>query len=304
MDIALSASQVLLGIGVLVAINASLILMWRSIYGAKVDLANPKRDGNNYWRFKHRTKYPEVDAFRQRGLIFRVGLASSLALSVLAISWTSYSEVSEHTSYILNDEPLIEVEPPRTDIPKPLPPPPAPPLIEEVPIEEVIEDQVDMESLDVEDDFLYEEIKPSIVKRDAKIPPPPPEIIDEEIVEIFRVVEEMPRFPGCEDIIGDSEDKRACSDRKLLEYLYKNLSYPVIARENGVEGKVYIQFVIEKDGSVSNAKIVRDVGAGCGQAALKVVEGMNTLPSKWVPGKQRGSLVRVLYTLPVTFKLQ
>ncbi len=106
----------------------------------------------------------------------------------------------------------------------------------------------------------------------------------------------MPLFGGCSD--------KACSDQKLIEYLYKNLKYPAIARENGVEGRVYIQFVVERDGSITDGNIVRDIGAGCGQAALKVVNDMNNLATKWQPGKQRGKAVRVLYTLPVTFRLE
>jgi protein TonB len=90
----------------------------------------------------------------------------------------------------------------------------------------------------------------------------------------------------------------------MLEYIYKNLKYPAIARENGVEGQVVLQFVVDKDGSIADAKVVRDIGAGCGTEAEKVVNGMNNMGQKWIPGKQRGRPVRVLYTLPVKFKLE
>ncbi len=122
--------------------------------------------------------------------------------------------------------------------------------------------------------------------------------------EIFKVVQEMPRFPGCEgNAEMSSEQKRNCSNEKLLEYLFANLTYPKLARENGVEGRVYIQFIVEKDSSVREVKVVRNIGAGCGEAAPDVVNGMNDLEEKWRPGYQRGVPVRVLYTLPVTFKL-
>jgi len=114
----------------------------------------------------------------------------------------------------------------------------------------------------------------------------------------------MPRFPGCENEAGDHAAKKACADKKMLQYIYKNLKYPAIARENGVEGMCVIQFVVGKNGAVNEAKIVRDIGAGCGDAALSVVNGMNNLPEKWTPGKQRGKSVKVLYTLPVRFKLE
>lgn len=113
----------------------------------------------------------------------------------------------------------------------------------------------------------------------------------------------MPRFPGCEDL-GTDKEKDDCAKKKMLEYIYKNLKYPAIARENGIEGQVVLQFVVDKDGSVTDAKIVRDIGAGCGEAAQLVVEGMNKMSTKWTPGKQRGRPVRVLYTLPVKFKLE
>ncbi|MBT8189802.1 MAG: energy transducer TonB, partial [Bacteroidia bacterium] len=122
--------------------------------------------------------------------------------------------------------------------------------------------------------------------------------------EIFKVVEQMPRFPGCENVSGSDKDKENCAKEKMLQYIYKNLKYPAIARENGVEGMTVLQFVVSEDGSVKDINVVRDIGAGCGDAAKKVVEGMNRLPQKWTPGKQRGRPVKVLYTLPVKFKLE
>ena len=112
------------------------------------------------------------------------------------------------------------------------------------------------------------------------------------------------RDSGCEDAGGTDKEKEACAKEKMLQYIYKNLKYPAIARENGVEGMAVLQFVVKEDGSVSDINIVRDPGAGCGDAAHKVVTGMNNLPQKWTPGKQRGRPVKVLYTLPVRFRLQ
>ena len=113
----------------------------------------------------------------------------------------------------------------------------------------------------------------------------------------------MPRFPGCEDK-GSKAEKDQCAQKKLLEFIYKNIKYPAIARENGVEGTVVVQFVVEKDGKVTDAKVVRDIGAQCGAEALRVVELMNTKGLRWTPGKQRGNAVRVQFNLPVKFKLE
>jgi protein TonB len=100
------------------------------------------------------------------------------------------------------------------------------------------------------------------------------------------VVEEMPEFPG--------------GVTALRKYLAESVKYPVIAQENGIQGKVYVNFVVNKDGSVSNAKIARGVDPSLDQEALRVV---STLP-KWKPGKQRGQPVRVSYTVPINFQLQ
>ena len=109
----------------------------------------------------------------------------------------------------------------------------------------------------------------------------------------------MPRFPGCEDE-SSKDERKNCATEKMLQFIYKNIKYPAIARENGVEGTVVVTFVVEKDGSITDAQVVRDIGAQCGQEALRVV---NMMP-KWVPGKQRGRSVRVQFNLPVKFKLE
>ena len=103
---------------------------------------------------------------------------------------------------------------------------------------------------------------------------------------VFDVVEEMPQFPG-----GPSA---------LFEYLAKSIKYPVIAEENGVQGRVLLTFVVERDGSISDVKVVKSVDPSLDAEALRVVRYM----PHWIPGKQNGSAVRVKYTVPVTFKLQ
>ena len=125
-------------------------------------------------------------------------------------------------------------------------------------------------------------------------------LIDGEEEPVFKVVEEMPRFPGCEDMDGNAREKEECAKQKMLEFIYSNLKYPEIARDASVEGMCIVQFVIEKDGSVKTPKIIKDIGADCGIESLKVVNGFPT----WIPGKQKGKTVRVQYTLPVKFKLE
>lgn len=157
------------------------------------------------------------------------------------------------------------------------------------------------EVVDIPEDALVLEEDIEIEPPRTAEPPPPPK---PKVEEIFKVVEQMPRFPGCEDKGGSDKEKKQCADKKMLEFIYKNIKYPAIARENGVEGTCVIQFVVEKSGEVKDAKVVRDIGAQCGAEALRVVELMNTKGIKWTPGKQRGRAVRVQFNLPVKFRLE
>lgn len=114
---------------------------------------------------------------------------------------------------------------------------------------------------------------------------------------IDTTFERMPMFPGC-DGLGEFENK-ACAQRLMLEYIYTNMTYPKAARAAGVEGTIVIRFTVEKDGTLSNIECVRDIGAGCGQEGVRVVESMPI----WVPGVQKGRPVKVQFNLPIKFKL-
>lgn len=250
-----------------------------------------------------RNKYPEADVFRLSPTFFNLGLALSLGITVLALGWTQYEKKVDVSQYMDTLEEEIEVEPPRTAEPPPPPPPPPPPVIQEVPDDVKLEDQPVFQDLSMDKDEVVEAPKAVEKPKEVAPPPPPPPPAPEPEEEIFKVVEEMPRFPGCENE-PTVEAKKACADKKMLEFIYKNIKYPAIARENGVEGTAVITFVVEKDGTVKDARIVRDIGAQCGQEALRVVNMMNEQNIKWIPGKQRGRPVRVQFNLPVRFKLE
>ncbi len=122
--------------------------------------------------------------------------------------------------------------------------------------------------------------------------------------EVFKVVEQMPRFPAaCPDATNDAERKH-CADRAMLEFIYKNIQYPKVARDAGTEGMVVVSFIVEKDGSISGSKMVRDIGNGCGVEALRVVDLMQVQNIRWAPGKENGKAVRVQFNLPIRFKLE
>lgn len=301
-ELAVPGKTLLLLIGGLVLLIVALILFFRNKFSSHGDGSLTEKYKDATWAspLQGRSKYPEVDVLQtNRGTFFRFSLLMSLGIALLAMSWTSYEDqvIIPDDALFLDDE--IEIEPPRTAEPPPPPPPPPPPVIEEVPDEEIIEDEPEFLDQDIEEETIVEE-----PVEEAPPPPPPPPPPKKEPEEIFRIVEQMPRFPGCEDISGSNEEKKACADKKMLEFIYKNIKYPAIARENGVEGSVVIQFVVEKNGKVTDAKLVRDIGAGTGDEALRVVNLMNKEGIKWTPGKQRGRPVRVQFTLPVKFKLQ
>lgn len=277
------------------------IILFAKFKFSKLDPNNlrKKYEGKKGLNFSDTTKYPEVDIFRHTSSLFNYGMLVSMAFALFAMNWTSYEKKIkvDLNDLVISEE--VEVEVPRTNEPPPPPPPPPPPVIQEVPNTEVIvEDQPVFENQEVTMESKVE--APVYIEKKAAPPPPPPPPVVEEEKEIFKVVEQMPRFPGCEDKATD-KDKNECAKTKLLEYIYGNLKYPAIARENGIDGQVVLQFVVEKDGSITDVNIVRDIGGGCGDAAVNVIKGMNNMGTKWVPGKQRGRPVRVLFTLPVKF---
>lgn len=114
-------------------------------------------------------------------------------------------------------------------------------------------------------------------------------------------VEQMPMFPGCTE--GDQATQEACSNKKMMEFIIKNLKYPKAAKAAKTEGMAVIGFVVDTDGSILNAKIIKDVKDGCGAEALRVVNAMNDLPQKWAPGSEKGKKVKVEMKLPFKFQL-
>ncbi len=121
---------------------------------------------------------------------------------------------------------------------------------------------------------------------------------ENNLSEKFTVIEQMPRFPGCEHLMDQLEIKK-CSNQKMLDFIYENIKYPPVAIQNNVQGVVVINFVVDKDGSINNVKVARDIGAGCGGEALRVVRKM----PNWIPGHQNNKFVSVQFNLPIKFKL-
>ena len=205
-----------------------------------------------------------------------MGLVFVLSLCYVALEWTE----REVTKYEVTDtEFLFEEEVEIQQTSQETPPPPPPPAVQEVEVLNVVEDNVETESIEVNTEETETEV---VIAAPVEAP-----VEEEEEEVVFVVVESMPEFPG--------------GQQALFKYLSENVKYPVIAQENGIQGRVICQFVVNKDGSIVDVEVVRSGGdASLDKEAIRVIKSM----PKWKPGKQRGKPVRVKYTVPVNFKLQ
>jgi protein TonB len=303
MTFEISGTIVRLAVLAILAATLLLIFIVRRFFQHESTLDLTAKNKGRKWRspLEGKNKYPEVDAFALRNTFLEYGLLVALFLMILAFSWTTYEKQIDISQYLgtLGDE--IEMETPRTAEPPPPPPPPPQPTAVQI----VASDLPEVETMTFQDQSIDAQaevvaVPPAVVetKKEVAPPPPPPPAIDEER-EIFKIVEQNPMFPGCEEI-ADKAERQKCAEEKMLQFIYSNIQYPSIARENGVAGMVVVQFVVERDGSISNITLVRDIGAGCGDEAMRIVKSM----PKWNPGKQRERSVRVQFTLPVRFKLE
>lgn len=121
--------------------------------------------------------------------------------------------------------------------------------------------------------------------------------------DIYTIVDEMPLFPGCDIQTDDFLKKKTCADKKLLKYLYSHIKYPEIARKREIEGQAIIEFTVSEHGTIVNSKILENPGGATGEEDLRLVNKMIELPYRWIPGKHKNQLVRVIYSLPVRYKL-
>lgn len=248
-----------------------------------------------------RNKYREVDLFRFRPAFMKVGLASALLGVIFAFSWTDTPTQNRQYVEVGTMEIDIEMIPRTIERPKPIPPPPS--IIEEVEEEKMLEEE-EIEFVDQNIDGNSEVYKPEKKKPAPKeYVPLLKEIVEEEtFTEIFIRAEEMPSLDACAKV-NDRDQKWICTQEAMLAFVYKQIKYPPVARENGVQGTVVVSFVIDKEGQLTDIEMLRDIGGGCGDEVLRIVNLLNT-QMNWSPGKQRGQPVKVRVNLPVKFKLQ
>ncbi len=228
-------------------------------------------------------KTPKADLENKKSTWLLVGYVIVLALMFVAFEWTQRDiviDTSQGIADLVFEEEIIPI----TQQPEQAPPPP-PEVIEEAPqvaeVLNIVEDDKDVA------DVRLASSEETGERVQVKYVPVAVEVVEEpKEEEIFEVVEEMPEFPG-----GPAE---------MMKFLSNSIRYPTIAQENGTQGRVIVQFVVNSDGSIVDAVVVRSVDPFLDKEALRVI---NSMP-KWKAGKQRGKAVRVKYTLPVMFRLQ
>lgn len=224
-------------------------------------------------------KNPKADLEKRRGLYLEIGLVVILAAALMALEVKSYDkeEKEQFVREASEEQEEIIIQTQQDELPPP-PPPEQPEVTTEF---EVVEDDKEIKNelivdAEVKEETKNIEITPVVVEKEE----------EEEEQQIFTVVENDPEFPG--------------GMEALYKYLAQNIKYPQLARDNNITGRVYVTFVVERDGSITGCRVLRDIGGGCGQEAIRVVKSM----PKWNPGKQRGKAVRVQFNLPVNFNLQ
>ena len=224
-------------------------------------------------------KSPKANLEDKRLTFVFMGLIVALAILYTCFEWTQ-REITVHEAvnedFLIEDELQID----QTFQEETPPPPPEPEEVPEV-IEEIkiVEDDVKTEEVN----FSTEDTKEEVKIQQIELPDEEPE---EEIEEVFMVVEEMPEFPG--------------GMAKLMKYFSDNVRYPVVAAENGIQGRVICQFTVWKDGTIRDIVVLKGVDKSLDKEAIRLIENM----PNWKPGKQRGKAVSCKYTVPVSFRLQ
>lgn len=256
-----------------------------------------------YCRIKH------SGLLKNRFTYFQIGLIISLTMVFFAFNIETeprqYEKVEdwELPYEILQDPPITR------DLPKE-PPKPKPQSVKKIilPVKEIVE--APKEKVDPKPEPLpekYVSSLPIVKKKEApkvvkekpkpKIVELPPEPVAEIPDSIYTFATVMPMYPGCKE--DDYQLRKQCAEKRMLEFIYANIDYPPIARETGIEGLTVVQFVVDEEGSIAKINPLKKLGGGCTKEAIRVI---NKMP-KWNPGIQNGRPVKVMFRLPITFKL-
>lgn len=226
-------------------------------------------------------KTPQADLENKRSTWRALGFIASLSIILIALSYTSY-DVAVRQAFNFEADLLEDEEIPVNVVTPPPPPPPPQPTT----AIEIVDDDEEIEiELEIEDIELDEDTEIEVIEEEEEVEDDTP----------FMVVENMPALGPCKSMRGD--ERHQCTQLEIIKYVSSNTKYPPIAKSAGIQGTVFVYFVVGKDGSVKDVKILKEVDSRLDAEAKRVVE---SLP-KFEPGQQRGKNVSVQYTIPVKF---
>ena len=220
-------------------------------------------------------KNKNADLTKKSGMFLAIGLLTSLSITLMAFEWKSYSkgDLMDLGALTDNFEEMIEIPP--TEIPPQSPPKIQTPQLIEIPDDEEIEEEVDIDiDVDLTEDTIIEDI---VFDEEPE---------EEQADDIFLVVEEQASFPS--------------GNKQWTKFLNKNLKYPKQATRMGIDGRVFLSFIVDKDGSLSDINVIRGIGGGCDEEAVRVLKKS----PKWNPGRQRGVPVKSRMSISVVFNLK
>ena len=222
-------------------------------------------------------KHNKVNLEKKKGVYSSIALLFAFAIVLIAFEFRTSSIIFDTGDQGVTVDLFEEEEAMNTFVKPPPPPPPIKVIDLRFLIDEgADEDPIEFASIDIDEEFEVKNI--DIPVFDTEV------IIEEDVIVLIPDI--MPEFPG-----GLNE---------LRRYLGLNIKYPLMAQEVGIKGGVYLGFIVDKDGSITDIKVLSGIGGGCDEEAVRVVEGM----PKWSPGKKRGKPVRVQFYLPINFKLR
>jgi protein TonB len=231
-------------------------------------------------------KTPEANLENKRGTWRALGFVAALSLLLSSFAWTSY-DIRVRQKLVAAQEIMEdEIIPVNAITPPPPPPPP-----QQTTMIEIVDDDVEIvEELVIADIELNEETEIEIIEEEEE------EEVEEDVP--FMVVENMPALEACKEL--RDEERNQCTQLEIIRYVSENTEYPAIAKDAGIQGTVYVFFVVGKDGKVKDAKVLREVDPRLDKEALRVVKSLPTFE----PGQQRGKPVSVQYTIPVRFTIR
>lgn len=219
-------------------------------------------------------KNPGADLEKKRSLFMLAGYVVALSVVLVAFEWKTFERTASDLGQLVAQELEEEIIPiTEQEIKPPPPPPPPPPPAPEI---EVVDDDVE-----IEEEVEIQDVEADATTEIVEMPP----VEEEAEPDFFTIVEDMPAFPG--------------GDAALLKYIAENVKYPPIAKENGITGVVYVSYIVDRDGSVKDVKVVRGADPFLDKEAIRVVKTLKG----YKPGKQRGKPVPVQFTIPIRFVL-